>query len=504
MSDEEDDNDDGGNSSHSTSPTVASRSRLSVTPSSEPPSSPSSLSPSSRETISSLEEYYQARYPSIAIPTPEQILRDRFQAPQYYTVTAGTIVGIFSDWSQVSPVTQGFRRNHQSKYDTFVDVFLAYREAYKERRVMIIDKGGDIARYGDDLSAIIGGLELGPALFFAKFLLNILCPLFAFRGFFGNDSAGPPYSTENTGWGDGDGLWGTTDTKDRLGDIVMVNPQQDIQQDSESGSQDDEQIPDVDTQAITPSQDTQLKPERPSTGKKRTRSNGRSRSQRRRSRSRGRSKQKRSSSSSSSGLEEVWEKGSDSMIWGFGFPWRCGYRATSYQVLKYIRKDFRTMLWQWTGIPNRDTSLDLLPDNKWAATQIYRCLPAARKHRTPPPTFTGDQVQTRLATVQKELDTVIAARAEMKKKRHEFHRETVRLDWLLATVKQQDQEARDDEHAPEQQETRLKEILYDLNDLEMIGLAWVHVDDPTVLREICETGKQLLIDSTTETVKSIE
>ncbi|KAL0571871.1 hypothetical protein V5O48_010091 [Marasmius crinis-equi] len=160
-SDEEGDSDTSSSPSSPSSlaPTSLMSTQTDTTPVS--PSSPSSIQPSSPDTTApeSLEDYYSKRYP-LPIPTPRDLETSRFPSPQYFAVTAGKRVGIFADWLQVAPLTQGCRQNWQAKYLTYQEALLVYREAYNRRQVMIVDKGGDIARYGDDLAAVLADLDL--------------------------------------------------------------------------------------------------------------------------------------------------------------------------------------------------------------------------------------------------------------------------------------------------------------------------------------------------------
>ncbi|KAK1216232.1 hypothetical protein PQX77_021146 [Marasmius sp. AFHP31] len=336
-----------------------------------PPSSPSSLSASSSASLSNTG-YYSTRYPTVPIPTPEELREHRFEAPMYYTVTAGTSVGIFSSWLQVAPLTVGYRRSQQKKYPTFEEAWMAYSEAYNNHRVMVVDKGGDLARTENSSSPV------------------------------STQTRGPDSSVEMENVDAAENRW------------VPV-----------SGWQDTHKTP----------------------------------------------------SPCSSDMEVAWEgeegrKAEAGMAWGLGFPWRGGYRSTSHQVLKYIRRDFRDLGWTWSGTPGRDTSLDDLADRKWVAAQIFRCLPLARKHKTPPPTFTGPQVQERISLIESDLVKVLEKRDIQKLEIHRLERRRVELEGLLATVKNELSELRELSYSCEDHENELKKSLEDLNDLELIALAW--------------------------------
>ncbi|KAL0571872.1 hypothetical protein V5O48_010092 [Marasmius crinis-equi] len=190
-------------------------------------------------------------------------------------------------------------------------------------------------------------------------------------------------------------------------------------------------------------------------------------------------KRSRSTSFSSTGMEQDWteERADTAMAWGLGFPWRTGFRATAAQVLKYLRKDFGRLNWSWHGVPGRDVSLDGLPDKQWATTQLWRCLPLSRKHQTPPPTFTGAQVQSRIAQIKAQLDAIETTLQGHKDRTYELNRQRVDLEGQINTNKEEAKEIRSKSNDLENRQRELASVLLDLNDLELVGLAWVRQDD---------------------------
>ncbi|KAL0563975.1 hypothetical protein V5O48_018079 [Marasmius crinis-equi] len=110
----------------------------------------------------SLEAFYAIKYPGINVPTPQELEDEAFIAPMYYSVVAGKNIGIFSNWGDVGPIMQGFPGNNQKKHPTWLEAWLAYSGAYNARQVQILDKGGDIARYGAELVNLLCKASLGP------------------------------------------------------------------------------------------------------------------------------------------------------------------------------------------------------------------------------------------------------------------------------------------------------------------------------------------------------
>ncbi|KAK1231530.1 hypothetical protein PQX77_005362 [Marasmius sp. AFHP31] len=140
--------------SSSKSETASPRSRSACQPSLRSPlpssSEPESKTPSSPSSVSvsvvDWDIFYARRY-NVDIPAPEDLQGREFASPDFYAVTAGTEVGIFSSWNQVGPLTQGFPGAIQKWFPTYREALRAYSEAYHTGQLAIVDKGGDVARY---------------------------------------------------------------------------------------------------------------------------------------------------------------------------------------------------------------------------------------------------------------------------------------------------------------------------------------------------------------------
>ncbi|KAL0061717.1 hypothetical protein AAF712_011434 [Marasmius tenuissimus] len=98
-------------------------------------------------------EIFYGRHYGVEIPIPEDLQTQEFSANDFYAVTAGVEVGIFSSWNQVGHLTQGYPTAIQKWYPTYREALRAYSEAYHTGKVVIVDKGGDVAQYNEDLGS---------------------------------------------------------------------------------------------------------------------------------------------------------------------------------------------------------------------------------------------------------------------------------------------------------------------------------------------------------------
>ncbi|KAL0061718.1 hypothetical protein AAF712_011435 [Marasmius tenuissimus] len=108
--------------------------------------------------------------------------------------------------------------------------------------------------------------------------------------------------------------------------------------------------------------------------------------------------------------------------------------------------------------------------------EVFRSLPAARNRCAPPPTFTGPQVEERIAEcrlrVQSRVEDVAGLRSQ-----------TSELKCRIRALKQQIEDVEAELHATEDSIYEVngkmhedKDDLEDLEDLRLVALTWLHGD----------------------------
>ncbi|KAL0572996.1 hypothetical protein V5O48_008963 [Marasmius crinis-equi] len=110
---------------------------------------------------------------------------------------------------------------------------------------------------------------------------------------------------------------------------------------------------------------------------------------------------------------------------GWGYPWR--YNRQNAPISHFARGDYRELGLSWRGRPGRDESLDGLANREWAQAQMYRISPQAQDDGAPPPTFTGEQIISRLQQVSAELQRAEEREAELERERIALNRRVAEL-----------------------------------------------------------------------------
>ncbi|KAK1231531.1 hypothetical protein PQX77_005363 [Marasmius sp. AFHP31] len=181
-------------------------------------------------------------------------------------------------------------------------------------------------------------------------------------------------------------------------------------------------------------------------------------------------------------LEGAWMQSQAVQRAGFGYgrPWRDGWKRSGRNVLKYMRRDFGELGWSYHGLPARDTSLDNLANQEWSAVQLFRSLPAARNRSAPSPTFTGAQVEERIAQ----------CRSRIQARKEEVVELRLRTNELKSRIRQLKQELEDMETELHNTEDLVyeadgkirdeKDDLEDLEDLRLVALAWLQESTVTL------------------------
>ncbi|KAL0564805.1 hypothetical protein V5O48_017235 [Marasmius crinis-equi] len=168
--------------------------------------------------------------------------------------------------------------------------------------------------------------------------------------------------------------------------------------------------------------------------------------------------------------EEIWQKKQNNIM--SGTPWRPGWNSLPRESPRYARGDFSDLEWEWAGAENRDPSLDELPDEVWGPVQLHRCLPGARKQHCPPPTFTGAQLQERKDRVTKQLDSLESHALSLIQEREKVAARVVALEREIEDCRSKSNDLNDQVQVIDEAKKKVREILQDLTDLELIGLCF--------------------------------
>ncbi|KAL0567209.1 hypothetical protein V5O48_014783 [Marasmius crinis-equi] len=128
-------------------------------------SSTSSLNPSittSEEPIpraesdETIEAYYHARYPG-KVPHPNSYRSLSVNLGEYYVISGGKSVGIFTDWNNAAEFVLGVRNNKYQRHTESWKAWLAYRHEWETKRVRVLGECQDTA----PLETQIQDLSLG-------------------------------------------------------------------------------------------------------------------------------------------------------------------------------------------------------------------------------------------------------------------------------------------------------------------------------------------------------
>ncbi|KAL0571459.1 hypothetical protein V5O48_010511, partial [Marasmius crinis-equi] len=158
---------------------------------SSPVSSTSSLSPSITTTPSSLEEpiprtesddtieaYYQARYPG-RVPHPNSYQSLPVNLGQYYVISGGKSVGIFTDWNNAAEFVLRVRNNKYQLHTKSWKAWLAYRHEWESKHIRVLGYCQDMA----PLETQIAHMSLGePATQESDDLLRVVITPTLFQG----------------------------------------------------------------------------------------------------------------------------------------------------------------------------------------------------------------------------------------------------------------------------------------------------------------------------------
>ncbi|KAL0569486.1 hypothetical protein V5O48_012483 [Marasmius crinis-equi] len=137
------------------------------------------------------------------------------------------------------------------------------------------------------------------------------------------------------------------------------------------------------------------------------------------------------------------------------FPWK-GFSPQGW-VVDHVRENLEQTGWRLDGSPGRDTSLDELPSQHWAPIQLFR-LTSQGPSNAPAPTFTGQQVATRLADIIATVSDKKRAVKQLEKKIGTLDRSAARL--------------RNRKRALENQIREIQPTREDLEDLHLAGLSF--------------------------------
>ncbi|KAL0056922.1 hypothetical protein AAF712_016463 [Marasmius tenuissimus] len=170
-------------------------------------------------------------------------------------------------------------------------------------------------------------------------------------------------------------------------------------------------------------------------------------------------------------LEAAWmqSRAMQQAGYDYGRLWRDGWKRSRRNVLKYMRRDFGELGWSYQGSPDRDTSLDDLPNQEW----FFRSLPAARNCCAPPPTFMGPQIKERMAVCrswvesgEEEVATLCSWVSDLKRHicllKEEIEDISTELHDMEDLIYKADGKIHND-----------KDDLEDLEDIRLVALSWL-------------------------------
>ncbi|KAL0057715.1 hypothetical protein AAF712_015630 [Marasmius tenuissimus] len=108
--------------------------------------------------------FYNARYPG-RVPHPEFYNGSNTNCSQYYVVTGGKSVGMFTDWSIASDLVSGVRHAKYQSYPEYYQAWLAYQEQWATKKLRVLGTYQDTAPLSTQiadsgLESSIGNLTL--------------------------------------------------------------------------------------------------------------------------------------------------------------------------------------------------------------------------------------------------------------------------------------------------------------------------------------------------------
>ncbi|KAL0575881.1 hypothetical protein V5O48_006103 [Marasmius crinis-equi] len=125
------------------SSSIPSTSSLSPSVENTTPSHPDEPIPRA-ETDDAIEAYYQSRYPG-KVPHPDSYRSLPVNIGSYHVISAGTSVGIFTDWTHASHFVLGVSKNRHKEYRFSWQAWLAYRHAWESKHVRVLGQYQDTA-----------------------------------------------------------------------------------------------------------------------------------------------------------------------------------------------------------------------------------------------------------------------------------------------------------------------------------------------------------------------
>ncbi|KAK1235912.1 hypothetical protein PQX77_000845 [Marasmius sp. AFHP31] len=155
------------------------------------------------------------------------------------------------------------------------------------------------------------------------------------------------------------------------------------------------------------------------------------------------------------------------------FIWRPTHNYTSDRHVTHATRGDLGRILRPTG-PERSSVLDDVPTDKWARIQLIKSLREAQDSHIPGPTFTLNQVTSRLNTVQIEVSELRAKMSDNEEKIKKIRARQAKLD---AEVRQLDDDVRVIQDTTAELEATVKrwgEVKMDLEDLESIALVYCH------------------------------
>ncbi|KAL0058927.1 hypothetical protein AAF712_014370 [Marasmius tenuissimus] len=88
--------------------------------------------------------YYEVRYPG-RVPHPDFYNGCNTNCSDYYVVTAGKSVGIFTQWTVASDLVSGVRHAKHESYTEYYRAWLAYREQWASKNIRVLGTYQDSA-----------------------------------------------------------------------------------------------------------------------------------------------------------------------------------------------------------------------------------------------------------------------------------------------------------------------------------------------------------------------
>ncbi|KAL0567343.1 hypothetical protein V5O48_014655 [Marasmius crinis-equi] len=115
----------------------------SLNPSATPASRPEEPIPRA-ESDETIQAYYQTRYPG-KVPHPNSFRSLPVNQGDYYVVSGGKSVGIFTNWNYAAEFVLGVRKNKYKHYTTSWQAWLGYRSEWETKQIRVLGQYQDTA-----------------------------------------------------------------------------------------------------------------------------------------------------------------------------------------------------------------------------------------------------------------------------------------------------------------------------------------------------------------------